>query len=167
MVKRSLPTIIKNYFKKIFTGLKSKISELINAGLSPQKLALAITAGIVFGSFPLLIPGITTILCMTFGVLLKLNLGLTQMVNLACTPFQVLLYLPFLQTGKWMFRLSTDITLTNLISQFKENFWGTFKLLGMLNLAGIVAWVVFALIIGIVIYNIILLLIRNFKPIEG
>lgn len=147
-----------------YKRIKAKINELLKTGLTPQQLALALAGGIILGSFPLLIPGVTTLLCISFAVLFRLNLGFIQLVNLACSPLQILLYLPFLKAGKILFRMPVVITWSHLIAMFRDHFLGAIKLLGMLNLAGIVSWLLFAIILGFPVYYLCFRLLIHFLP---
>ena len=152
------------YIRRKSAGIKTKLTDLLRDGLSHHKLSMAIAAGIVLGSFPLLIPGVTSLLCVSFALLFGLNVGLIQLVNLTCSPLQLILYLPFVKAGKVMFHVPGDISWGNLILQFKHDFWGTIQFMGILNLAGIVAWCVFAIGGGYILYRISLSLVMNIRP---
>jgi len=143
--------------------VKKYVVDLLNDGLTPQKISLAITGGIVLGTFPLLMIGVTTALCISFALLFKLNTGLIQIVNLACSPLQVLFYLPFLRAGQAVFHIPFVISWSGLILMFKTNFWATLKLLGLLNLAGIFAWLLIALVIGTCLYFVLVIIITHFR----
>ena len=71
------------------------------AGLTPDKIALIVAVGLVFGAFP--IYGCPTILCGLAAIALRLNLPALQLVNQMATPVQIALLLPFARTGSWVF----------------------------------------------------------------
>ena len=83
-----------NPIKKI----KEKAVALILEGLSPEKVSLAVTFGVLLGIFPVL--ATTSILCLFAGKVLKLNHILLQVVNQAVYPLQLLLLIPFIQFGR-------------------------------------------------------------------
>lgn len=142
-------------------SIKARLTILLSEGLTPSKLALAITGGIIFGTFPLLMIGVTTLLSISFAYIFKLNKGLIQLVNLACSPLQILFYLPYLKAGQILFRIPFDVSWNGLITRFKTDFWVTLKQLGLLNLAGIAAWIIISLTIGGCLYLVLLKLISH------
>ena len=74
---------------------------LLQSGISPSDLALAVTIGIVIGCLPIF--GISTLLCVGVAVSLRLNLIAIQVANWFAMPLQILLFLPFLRLGQWLF----------------------------------------------------------------
>ena len=75
---------------------------LLRGGLTPSDLALAVTVGIVIGCLPIF--GVSTLLCLGLATCMRLNLVAIQADNWFAMPLQVLLFLPFLRLGKWLFR---------------------------------------------------------------
>ncbi len=71
-------------------------------GASPRKLAWSIALGLVVGINPLL--GSTTLLCLGAAAALRLNLAASQLANHLMYPVELLLLVPFLQLGAWVFR---------------------------------------------------------------
>jgi uncharacterized protein (DUF2062 family) len=71
------------------------------AGLTPDKIALIVAIGLVFGAFP--IYGCPTILCGLAAITLRLNLPALQLVNQIATPIQIVLLVPFARSGSWLF----------------------------------------------------------------
>jgi hypothetical protein len=47
----------------------------------------------------------------------------------------------------------SDIHLKNILSQYHEDFLGTFKMLWHLNLGGFIVWAIIALPLGLIIYH--------------
>ena len=149
--------------KKEKVNIKGYVVNLLNDGLTPQKIALAITGGIVLGTFPLLMIGVTSALCISFALLFRLNTGLIQVVNLACSPLQVVFYLPFLKAGQAIFHIPFVISWSGLVLMFKTDFWATLKQLGLLNLAGIFAWMLIAMVFGTCLYFVLVIIIKHSK----
>jgi hypothetical protein len=102
-------------------------------------------------------------LCISFALLFKLNTGLIQVVNLACSPLQVMFYLPFLKAGQVIFHIPFAITWSGLVLMFKTDFWATLKQLGILNLAGIFAWLLIALAFGTLLYFVLVEVVKHGK----
>ena len=147
--------------------LKRYISDLLKQGLTPKKVALAITGGLVISTLPLLIIGSTTACCLVFSRLFKLNFGLVQLSNLLAWPLQVLFFIPFLRVAEAIFKFPPIISdYTNIIHLFKTDFWGTSKQLGLLNLAAVGIWCVFSLAVGSLLYHFVLYIVKNKESVE-
>ncbi|HEY0163051.1 MAG TPA: DUF2062 domain-containing protein, partial [Edaphobacter sp.] len=74
---------------------------LLNLGTSPERLAWSIAAGLLIGINPLL--GTATTLCFLIALALRLNLAASQLANYAVYPLQILLVVPFLRAGSFVF----------------------------------------------------------------
>jgi uncharacterized protein (DUF2062 family) len=86
------------------------ILDLLRQGLTPEKIALSLAAGVTLGVFPVI--GSTTLLCALAAYALGLNLPAIQLVNYLVYPLQIALLLPFLRAGEWLFgaeRLSLSV----------------------------------------------------------
>src|SRR5215472_7734567 len=75
---------------------------LLSQGITPHKIALTLVLGVLFGVIPLI--GTSTTLCALAALALGLNLPLIQLVNYLVYPLQILLLIPFVQAGQWLFR---------------------------------------------------------------
>jgi uncharacterized protein (DUF2062 family) len=73
----------------------------LRQGISPRKLALTLALGFAIGCIPVL--GLPTLICMILALTLRLNLPVIQAANYAAMPFQLLLILPFVRLGQWLF----------------------------------------------------------------
>jgi uncharacterized protein (DUF2062 family) len=71
---------------------------LLAQGLTPEKLALSLAAGLVLGLFPVV--GVTTILCLAAGFVFRLNHVALQLANHLAYPLQVPLVLAFVRLGE-------------------------------------------------------------------
>ena len=74
---------------------------LLRMGATPEKLAWSIALGLVIGVNPLI--GSTTIVCLGFAAVFRLNLAASQLANHLMYPFQILLLIPFLKLGARVF----------------------------------------------------------------
>jgi hypothetical protein len=69
----------------------------LTAGLTPERIALIIAVGFVFGTFPVL--GLAGILCLVVAVVLRLHVAALQIVGQIVTPLQYALLLPLARLG--------------------------------------------------------------------
>lgn len=73
----------------------------LRQGMSPLRLALTIALGFAVGCIPVV--GIPTVLCAALAVALRLNLPAIQAANYAAMPLQLMLIVPFIRLGGWLF----------------------------------------------------------------
>ena len=83
--------------------LKKVIAQALYQGLSPRRLALTCAFGVVLGIFPVF--GLTTLLCFAAAFLFRLNIPIIQLVNYVIAPLQLILIVPFIKLGSYLFRL--------------------------------------------------------------
>lgn len=76
--------------------------EWLQCGLAPRQLAFTLALGFAIGCIPLL--GITTGLCALLALVLRLNMPAIQAANWVAMPVQMVLLIPFLRLGQWLFR---------------------------------------------------------------
>ncbi len=127
---------------------------LVNAlrqGTSPRKLALTCALGVVIGIFP--VYGSTTLLCFGVALLFRLNVVVIQAVNYLLTPVQLLLLIPFMQGGIWLFGWPViPLDLNLLVARFQSDFWLLLSEIGNLVGGGIVVWLLVALPLLLVLF---------------
>lgn len=73
----------------------------LRQGISPRRLALSLALGCAVGCLPLV--GIPTFICAGLALALGLNLPAIQAANYAVMPLQLLLIVPFMRLGGWLF----------------------------------------------------------------
>jgi hypothetical protein len=71
-------------------------------GSSPSKLALSMAVGAMIGIWP--VPWTSTAACAVLGPIMRLSLPALMFANFMVTSLQLLLLIPFLQAGAWLFR---------------------------------------------------------------
>lgn len=119
--------------------------------MSPEKLALTLALGIIFGIMPFM--GVTTYILALLAIILKLNIPAIQLVNYAMYILQITLFVPFLKSGQYVFGgPELPFELSNVISMLKNHFWSTLEALWQVNLLGVLMWVIVAIPVGIGIY---------------
>ncbi|MGA2777692.1 MAG: DUF2062 domain-containing protein [Steroidobacteraceae bacterium] len=74
---------------------------LLTHGVSPQRLALCVSIGVVVGNIPIL--GVSTAICALIALTCRLNLPAIQLVQALMAPTQLLLIIPFVRFGEWIF----------------------------------------------------------------
>ena len=85
-------------------SVKLDTARWLRQGMSPRRLALTLALGFAIGCIPVL--GVPTVLCAGLAVLLGLNQPAIQAANYAAMPLQLILIVPFMRLGKWMFDFS-------------------------------------------------------------
>jgi uncharacterized protein (DUF2062 family) len=89
----------------------AKVKSALPRGISPRKLALTVTLGLVVGILPLVWG--TSLLCAILALRFGLNQACIQAANYLACPVQILLFLPFYRIGASIFPggrpLPTDI----------------------------------------------------------
>jgi uncharacterized protein (DUF2062 family) len=88
---------------KSITWIKRKAEEGLRQSISPRRLALTLALGFAIGCIPVV--GIPTLICAALAVALRLNLPAMQVANYAVMPLQLLLIVPFVRLGGWIFGL--------------------------------------------------------------
>jgi uncharacterized protein (DUF2062 family) len=81
---------------------QGKVLECLQSGLAPRQLAFTLALGFAIGCIPLL--GVTTAICALLALVLRLNMPAIQAANWVAMPLQVVLLIPFLRLGQWLFR---------------------------------------------------------------
>lgn len=120
------------------------IASALRQGATPRKLAIACAMGCVISIFPVF--GTTTLLCFLVAIAFRLNIVVIQTVNYLLTPIQVVMLIPFMQGGIFLFGLSNvSLEVNDLLFRFKNDFGTVFQELGGVVLSGIAVWVLVAI----------------------
>ena len=75
---------------------------MLRRGASPRRLAWSLAVGIIIGINPII--GSSTLAALAVAHLFKLNHTAAQIGVQGAYPVQLLLLLPFLRAGSWLFR---------------------------------------------------------------
>ncbi len=81
--------------------VKFDAASWLRQGMSPRRLALTLALGFAIGCIPVV--GVPTVLCAAIALLLRLNQPAIQAANYAAMPLQIILIVPFMRLGKWIF----------------------------------------------------------------
>jgi uncharacterized protein (DUF2062 family) len=143
------------YLHKSKKYLKHKLVNpllgLLTMGLSPTKLAVTVALGFVVGIMPLL--GVATLVCTALGYRFRLNIPALLLICYLAGPFHLVLYLPFIKLGIWIFgasefRMSFDL----ILDLFRQDWLLALNKIWLANMLGVAAWVLVSLPLGLLIY---------------
>lgn len=116
--------------------------DLLKAGLSPEKLALTIALGVVFGLVPVF--GITTLLSVAVALRLRLNVAAMQLAAHLMSAFQLALLIPFLRGGARLMGQGPQVahlTVASLRQLIAHEGWGAVAhLLWRAELGALLLW---------------------------
>lgn len=149
---------MKNGF--FYRRLVQPLLDLLRQGVTPERLALSVALGAVFGIFPAL--GWTTVLCALIAFLWRLNLPAIQIVNYFMYPVQIALLLPFFRLGEKLFRAPhLPISVPQIYAMAKANLWSSIKFLWNTTWHAIVVWAIVAPFLTLLLYVIFAPLFRR------
>lgn len=141
--------------------LKTKITTLFKQGLSPKELSQSVLLSAFISVIPII--GISTFIITTIGVALrkKLNLPVMLALNYLLWPVQILLIIPFIRAGKFIFSIhSKEHTIEAIVDSFQISFFKTLSNLSFELLCGLGAWLIIAVPITVGIYFLILIVLK-------
>jgi uncharacterized protein (DUF2062 family) len=143
---------VANKFKKnINDKLLRPLLGFLKQGMTPNRLALSVSLGFVFGLFPVV--GITTVFCLLIAVIFKLNVAAMQLINYIVYPLQLLLIIPFINLGSKILNVNPiPYSISELIDMVKNDFLLALKQLWVAHLMGMFAWLIIIVPIGLIIY---------------
>jgi uncharacterized protein (DUF2062 family) len=95
---------------KSLESLKQKAALALRQGISPSRLALTLALGFAVGCMPTV--GVPTVLCGALALTLRLNLPAIQAANYVAFPMQLLLIVPFMRLGSWLYHSNARQTAT-------------------------------------------------------
>ncbi|QCR24919.1 DUF2062 domain-containing protein [Pontibacter sp. SGAir0037] len=131
--------------------------------MTPKKLAATVTVGTVVGVIPAF--GATTVLGTAIAARFRLNIAATVLVSYLVQPLQLLLFIPFIKAGIFMFSLSElRLSLDEIVAMFKSDWLDALNMLWKANLAGISAWALLAFPSGVLLYYMLLPLFKLTLP---
>lgn len=149
--------MLRQFYRKMII---TPILGLLRQGISPEKIAMSMSTGIVMGLFPIV--GITSLLCIVTALFFRLNQALTQLFNWLVYPLQIVLIIPFFRLGSSLFHTEPImVTVRHVIDSYRADFWGTIHSLWEITLHAAVAWLVTCIPLGIVLYLIFKPLLRK------
>jgi uncharacterized protein (DUF2062 family) len=123
-------------------------------GVTPRKVALAVSIGGVLALFPVL--GASTLLCLGVGALLRLNQPIMLLMNALGAPLQLMLLVPCYRAAEWIGAPHLSLSIAQLWDRFNEiglvPFMSQF---GAIALGGVGVWSIAAAPTAVGIYLIV------------
>ena len=152
-------TMIKKF---LYDKIGIPILNLLKQGISPEKLSLSMVLGAVIGIFPVL--GSTTLICTAIALILRLNLPAIQLSNYLVYPLQIVLIIPFISFGAFIFQVDPPpLSVQELATLFQQDFWGTITAFFDSIARAIVAWFLVCAPLFPVLYYVLIPIFRKFK----
>jgi uncharacterized protein (DUF2062 family) len=122
---------------------QAMVLEWLKSGLEPRQLAFTLALGFALGCIPLL--GMTTALCALAALALGLNMPAIQAANWLAMPFQLVLLVPILRFGQWLFPgHGMALDRGTIVAQIRSAPGNALLQMGWLFGHGLVAWLVVA-----------------------
>ena len=122
--------------------LLGPIRAQLTQGTTPDRIAVSLGVGTACSVFPLF--GFTTLLNTTAGFALRLNQPILQTLNQVLGPLQLLLILPYVRLGEWLWRSEAQpITVKEMLRTFHEGSWTDFlHRFGSAGMHAVTAWLI-------------------------
>lgn len=132
--------------------LRDPLVAQLTQGVSPDKLACTLAVGATCSLFPFF--GFTSLLNLGVGVWLRLNQPILQGLNQLLGPLQLLLIVPSIRLGEWIWRAQDGgITVAELFRVFREADLGEFlRQFGWAGVHALTAWLVVAPVLIAALY---------------
>jgi uncharacterized protein (DUF2062 family) len=151
--------------KKIYT-LKDKVTALFKQGLSPILLIQSIIVSGALSIIPIL--GVTTFILTVLSIKKKLNLPIMIAISYLMWPIQILLIIPFIRVGEFIFSVpSSHHTATEIINSFQNNFFQTLSHLSFELLCGLGGWLLTVVPVSIGTYILLFLLLKRTDTVKN
>lgn len=129
--------------------------------MTAEKVALTLALGLSIGIMPMF--GITLLLAI-IALTFRLNMVAIQAVHYAVSIVQMILFVPFLELGRYIFGApELPFSLNNIIQLLKTQFVDTFLSIWQINLMGIFVWLLFAIPLGLAVYHLSLPFFIRYK----
>ena len=124
----------------------------LTQGVSPRQITFTLAIGTVCGLFPFL--GLTWLVNLIVGILLRLNQPILQTLNQLLTPLHLLMIVAYIRVGEWMWGAQeTAFSITELVQDFAQLSIGEFLTkFGWAGVHAFSAWVVSAPLVFCLVY---------------
>lgn len=149
---RRLLTALRSFFHR---RLLAPVVQQLTQGVTPRKLAAALAVGCVIAINPFL--GTVTIGCLVAGIAFRLNQPVLQIANLLATPAQLLLLLPWVRLGEWMWDAPpVPLNPSQIVAEFSAGPWEFLTRFGRTGVHAASAWLFAAPFLAALVYAIAL-----------
>ena len=139
---------------------KEKTTDLLKQGLTPKELSQSIIVSGLISTIPIL--GVSTFMITTVSLKQKLNLPVMISLSYLMWPVQILLIIPFIRVGEFIFSVPRHHhTVEEIINSFQSSFFQTLSQLSFELLCGLGGWLLTAVPIAVGIYWVSLLFLKE------
>lgn len=122
---------------------QERLLEWLKCGMAPRQLAFTLALGFAIGCIPLL--GVTTGICALVALVLRLNMPAIQAANWLAMPVQLVLLIPFLRLGQWMFAgSSVALERGQILARVEAAPWQSLWQMGGMFGHATMAWMIMA-----------------------
>jgi uncharacterized protein (DUF2062 family) len=127
---------------------------ITNGAISPAQLALSISLSVMLGLFPFFF--LPTVFIVLAAFVLRLNLPVMMACNYIVWPLQIILFIPYIHLGNWLFGSNAEaVSFTVMVQAFRLGFvQALHHLLNILMLAA-GAWAISSIPAGLLLYVIL------------
>jgi uncharacterized protein (DUF2062 family) len=146
--------------KAKFNKVKEKTTALLKQGLTPKELSQSIIVSGLISTIPIL--GVSTFMITTVSLKQKLNLPIMIAVSYLLWPVQILMIIPFIRVGEFIFSVPRNhYTVEEIISSFQNSFFQTLSHLSFALLCGLGGWLLTAVPLAVGVYWLSLLFLKR------
>jgi uncharacterized protein (DUF2062 family) len=146
--------------KAVLNKVKAKTTALLKQGLSPKELSQSLIVSGLISTIPIL--GVSTFMITSVSLKRKLNLPVMISLSYLMWPIQILLIIPFIRVGEFIFSVPRNHhTAEEIISSFQNSFFQTLSQLSFELLCGLGGWFLTAVPLAVGIYWVSLLFLRE------
>lgn len=146
--------------KQKLNSLKNTISVIFKQGLTPKELNQSIIVSGLISIIPIL--GVSTFMITTISLKSKLNLPVMIALSYLMWPVQILLIIPFIRVGEFIFSIPRNHhTVEEIIGSFQNGFFQTLSQLSFELLCGFGGWLFTAVPVAVGIYLVSLLFFKK------
>ena len=146
--------------KAVINKVKAKTTALFKQGLSPKELSQSLIVSGLISTIPIL--GVSTFMITSVSLKRKLNLPVMISLSYLMWPIQILLIIPFIRIGEFIFSVPRNHhTAEEIISSFQNSFFQTLSQLSFELLCGLGGWFLTAVPLAVGIYWVSLLFLKE------
>jgi uncharacterized protein (DUF2062 family) len=146
--------------KQKLNSLKDKITVLFKQGLTPKELSQSIIVSGLISIIPIL--GVSTFMITTISLKSKLNLPVMIALSYLMWPVQILLIIPFIRVGEFIFSIPRNHhSVDEIISSFQNSFFQTLSQLSFELFCGFGGWLLTAVPLAVGVYLVSLLFLKD------
>lgn len=144
----------------LYHRLVQPFVDLLRQGMSPEKIALTVALGVSLGVTPVI--GSTTMLCTLAAIALRLNLPAILLVNGVVYPLQLMMVVPFLRAGAWLFRVEgPKLTIVEIFHLIRVDTRHAIATLWTATMHALMVWMVAGCIVSTLVYLILAAMLRR------